>query len=175
MPEAGRLRRGHTMSTNGTHVEVVEDGDEFSVDLHDGEGEDRETFRVVTYATLAEADGLRELIAVWIRAEQDRYYAVGYEQGRRLHPLTQEERDARESATLTARIAELKAASGSTEPGQDGPVAEAGRLVVEISFGAAHHRIEGPMGLSPRGVEEIVKAVQAARDEHERLADGPVA
>ena len=52
---------------------------------------------------------------------------------------------------------------------------EAGRLVVDIHFGAAHHRLEGPMGLYPRGVEEIIKAVQAALDEHERLADGPVA
>jgi len=35
------------MSADRTHVEVVEDGDEFSVDLHDGKGEDRETYRVV--------------------------------------------------------------------------------------------------------------------------------
>ena len=140
------------MSADRTHVEVVEDGDEFSVDLHDGEGEDRETVRVVTYATLAEANGLRELIAVWIRSEQDRYYALGYDLGR-----------------------QDEAASGSTEPGREGLMPEAGRLVVEISFGTAHHRIEGPMGLSPRGVVAIVKAVQAALDEHERLADGPVA
>ena len=52
---------------------------------------------------------------------------------------------------------------------------EVGHLVVDIHFGAAHHRIEGPMGLYPRGVVEIVKAVQAALDEHERLAEGPVA
>jgi len=51
-----------------------------------------------------------------------------------------------------------------------GPMPEVGHLVVDIHFGVAHHRIEGPMGLYPRGVVEIVKAVQAARDEHERLA-----
>ena len=104
------------MSADRTHVEVVEDGDEFSVDLHDGEGEDRETVRVVTYATLAEANGLRELIAVWIRSEQDRYYALGYDRGRQgAHPLTQEERDAREIARLTARIAQLEAALAGAE------------------------------------------------------------
>ena len=55
-----------------------------------------------------------------------------------------------------------------------GPMPEVGHLVVDIHFGVAHHRIEGPMGLYPRGVVEIVKAVQAALDEHERLTDGPV-
>jgi len=43
-----------------------------------------------------------------------------------------------------------------------GPMPEVGHLVVDIHFGVAHHRIEGPMGLYPRGVVEIVKAVQAA-------------
>jgi len=51
-----------------------------------------------------------------------------------------------------------------------GPMPEVGHLVVDIHFGVAHHRIEGPMGLYPRGVVEIVKAVQAALDEYERLA-----
>ena len=62
----------------------------------------------------------------------------------------------------------------TTPGGEEEPMPEAGHLVVEIHFGTTYHRIEGPMGLYPRGVVEIVKAVQAALDEHERLADGPV-